>query len=204
MLVRERSIVLASNNPGKIAELVELLAPHRVSICPLAQFTHESAEESGVTFRENALLKARFATNMAKMPAIADDSGLEVDALDGAPGVFSARYAGEQAGDAANNQKLLDALASVPDGQRGARFRCVLAYVHDANAEPLLAEGVWEGQILRSQRGTNGFGYDPLFLPAGSKKSSAELSREEKNRVSHRAQALRALIDLLLRKGELA
>lgn len=200
-----RSIVLASGNKGKLAELKDLLAPFRVEIRSLAEFSDVSPEETGTTFTANALIKARYAAQVANMPAIADDSGLEVDALNGAPGVYSARYAGPNASDEANNKKLLEVLAPVHDANRGARFRSVLAYVSEANDEnPLLAEGVWEGRILRESRGTEGFGYDPLFLPADSDRTSAELSRAEKNRSSHRAQALRALVLLLERHHYLA
>ncbi len=187
------SVVLASGNRGKLAELSQILAPYRVSVRPLSQFTHESAEETGSTFQANALLKARFAARVAQLPAIADDSGLEVDALDGAPGVYSARYSGQNATDAANNQKLLRALEGVGDSQRTARFRCVLAYLETADADPLFAEGVWEGRIAMRECGTGGFGYDPLFVPVGFTVTAAAILPEEKNRISHRAQALRDL-----------
>jgi len=163
---RDREIVLASNNRGKLAELTAQLAPYRVTLHPLARFIQASPDETGTTFRDNALLKARHAAGAARLPAIADDSGLVVDALGGAPGVHSARYAGSNASDAANNQKLLAAMKSVPDDLRSARFCCVLAYVRAADdAEPMFAEACWEGRILDRPRGTQGFGYDPLFLP---------------------------------------
>lgn len=189
----EQAIVLASNNRGKLAELGQILAPFRLTVCPLSKFTNESADETGVTFAENAILKARFATRLARLPAIADDSGLEVDALNGAPGVYSARYAGVGASDAANNEKLLAALAGVPQDRRKARFRCVLAYVENETAEPVLADASWEGCILDAPRGGGGFGYDPLFLPAESRQSAGEMPADVKNRLSHRAQALRIL-----------
>lgn len=201
-MIRPRSIVLASGNKGKLAELKELLAPFHVEIRSLAEFSGVVPEETGTTFVANALIKARFAAKVAGMPAIADDSGLEVDALNGAPGVFSARYAAPDATDDANNAKLVEALQSVPDAKRSARFRCVLAYVRGADDRyPLVAEGVWEGSILRQSRGSHGFGYDPLFLPLGGERTSAELSRAEKNQMSHRAQSLRALIELLRQHG---
>jgi len=196
------ALVLASSNQGKLIELDALLKPLGFKIYPLARFTTRSVEETGATFRDNALLKARYAAEVAGMAAIADDSGLEVDALGGAPGILSARYAGTNASDEANNQKLLEALHGVPDDKRSARFRCVLAYVRgEHDDQPLIAEGFWEGRILDAPRGAGGFGYDPLFLPTGSKLSSAELTREEKNRLSHRAQALKSLLDLLRRQN---
>jgi XTP/dITP diphosphohydrolase len=197
-----QAIVLASNNRGKLAELSQILAPFGLTIYPLAHFTSDSVEETGATFRDNALLKARFAARATNMAAVADDSGLEVDALDGAPGVYSARYAGERAHDAANNAKLLAALSGTPESARAARFRCVLAYVRDADSEPVFAEGVWEGSILDVPRGVNGFGYDPLFLPSGGRLSAAEMTTDEKNRVSHRARALRTLAEQLFVNAE--
>ena len=197
----ERAIVLASNNRGKLTELGQILAPFRLTVYPLANYTDESADETGATFAENAVLKARFAARWSRLPAIADDSGLEVDALHGAPGVYSARYAGVGASDAANNQKLLSALDGMPAQQRSARFRCVLAYVDDENSEPILADGAWEGRILDAPRGSGGFGYDPLFLPAGSRLSAGEMSADEKNRSSHRAQALHVLAARLFVKA---
>ena len=194
--MRERApgtIVLASNNRGKLLELTEILAPFRVTIHPLSQFSEESAEETGSTFHANALLKARFAARASGLAAIADDSGIEVDALNGAPGVYSARYAGVGSSDADNNAKLLAALSGIPESHRTARFRCVLAYVSSADAEPVFAEGSWEGRILESPLGEGGFGYDPLFLPDGGTFTAGEMSRDEKNRVSHRALALRDL-----------
>ena len=194
-------LVLASNNRGKLAEFAELLAPYAVTVLPLSNFARDGAEETGATFHDNALLKARHASRLAHLPAIADDSGLEVDALGGAPGVFSARYAGPQATDDDNNRKLLAEL--LRHEGRAARFRCVLAYVRAADAEPIFAEGVWEGSVLTAPRGTRGFGYDPLFLPVGSDVTAAELSADEKNLLSHRGQAARELTRRLLACGEL-
>lgn len=196
-----RSIVLASNNKGKLAELAQILAPYDVVVHPLSSFTNEAAEETGTTFHANALLKARFASRMARMPAIADDSGIAVDALQGAPGVYSARYSGLGATDAANNEKLLKALAAVPADRRTASFVCVLAYVESEEAEPIFAEGIWKGRVLDEPRGAFGFGYDGLFLPEGSSLSAAEMSAEEKNRSSHRAIALRELAARLFVKS---
>ena len=188
-----QAVVLASNNRGKLAELSEILAPFRLIVHPLSEFTPLSAEETGTTFHANALLKARFAARASGLPAIADDSGIEVDALGGAPGVFSARFAGAGASDAANNEKLLTALNGISEHLRTARFRCVLAYVNDEKADPIYADGVWEGRVLEAARGSQGFGYDSLFLPNGERISAGEMTREAKNRVSHRAQALREL-----------
>ena len=152
------------------------------------------AEEIGLSFIENAILKARNAAALTGLPAIADDSGLEVDALDGAPGIHSARYAGTPADDQANLKKLLEAMRDVPDLGRSARFRCVIVYLkHAKDPAPLVTEGVWEGAILRAPKGTNGFGYDPVFLVPDRGCSSAELPPEEKNRLSHRGQALARL-----------
>ena len=195
------SIVLASNNRGKLAEFAALLAPYDVDVLPLSQFAREGAEETGDTFHANALLKARHASRLAGLPAIADDSGLEVDALRGAPGVFSARYAGIGATDADNTRKLLAALHG--QEHRAARFRSVLAYVRHADAIPVYAEGVWEGRVLEAPRGNQGFGYDPLFLPADSASTAAELSAADKNLFSHRGQAARELLRELSASGEL-
>ena len=202
-MTRALDVVLASNNRGKLAEFAQLLAPHRVTLHPQAKFIVTGADETGATFRENALLKARHASQASGLPAIADDSGLEVDALSGAPGVYSARFAGEGASDEENNRKLLSELAEIPAEKRSARFRCVLAYVRSANdAAPLIAEGVWEGRILDQPRGASGFGYDPVFLPTGTALSAAELASEAKNAVSHRGLALRALLKLLIAHSE--
>lgn len=202
---RASVVVLASNNRGKLAEFERLLAPHGVTLHPQSKFVAAGADETGATFRDNALLKARHASRAAALPAIADDSGLEVDALGGAPGVYSARYAGANATDAENNEKLLNVLAKVPQNRRTGRYVCVLAYVrHADDPEPLIAEGVWEGSILSAPRGSGGFGYDPLFLPANSAYSAAEMSAEVKNAASHRGQALRALMRLLSAHGEIA
>jgi XTP/dITP diphosphohydrolase len=190
-----RKIILASNNAGKLREIAALLEGHGVEFLPQSAFAIPDADETGLTFVENALIKARHACRRSGLPALADDSGLEVDALGGAPGVYSARYAGPGAGDAANNAKLLAALAGVPEAERSARFRCVLAYLrHEADPSPLIAQGVWEGRILSAERGTGGFGYDPLFFLPASRCTSAELPADEKNRLSHRGQALRELV----------
>lgn len=182
-------LVLASNNAGKLKELQAMLGAH-IEVLPQSQFISEEAEETGLSFIENAILKARHAARASGLPALADDSGLAVDALGGAPGIYSARYADGQ-GDAANNAKLLDALKDVPDEQRGARFICALALVrHADDPVPIICEGAWEGRILHAAQGEHGFGYDPLFLVPELGVSSAELPAEQKNQLSHRARAM--------------
>jgi XTP/dITP diphosphohydrolase len=190
-----QKIVLASNNAGKVNEIQALLADRNFEVIPQSALQIPEAEESGLTFRENALIKARHAARLSGLPAIADDSGLEVDALNGAPGVYSARYAGTGSSDADNNRKLLAALSGVPGPLRSARFRCAVVMLRDANdPSPLVAEGNWEGFILEQSQGSGGFGYDPLFHVAEKGYSAAELSGEEKNRLSHRGKALQALL----------
>ncbi len=188
-------VVLASNNAGKLQEFQQLLADRDLDVLPQAQFNVCEVEENGLSFVENAIIKARHASSIAKLPAIADDSGLEVDFLDGAPGIYSARFAGADANDVSNNQKLLELLDGVADEQRSARFQCVLVYLrHPLDPTPLICQGTWEGRILTAPRGTNGFGYDPLFLEPTSGLASAELSKAEKNTRSHRAKALQCLL----------
>lgn len=194
-----RRLILATANPGKLRELRELLADMPFDLLGLHETGAAGAEETGSTFIENALLKARQAA--ARSPgaaAIADDSGLEVDALGGAPGIFSARYAGAGADDAANNEKLLRELAGVPGARRGARYRCAMVYVDGPDdVEPLIAEGVWEGCILDAPRGSGGFGYDAYFWLPDLRLTAAQLSPADKNRLSHRGMALRALRERL-------
>jgi len=190
-----RKVVLATSNAGKAKELGEMLAGLDMQILSQASLGVPEAEETGLTFIENAILKARNAAAHAKLPAIADDSGLEVDALDGAPGIHSARYAGAKATDQDNLQKLLKAMQDVPDLARSARFRCVIVYLkHAADPAPFVAEGVWEGSILRAPKGPHGFGYDPLFWVPEKGSSSAELPPEVKNQLSHRGRALAGLL----------
>ncbi len=190
--------VLASRNPKKLGEMQALLAPLGLRLRLVSEFTDDEAAETAPSFVENALLKARHAAQVSGLPAIADDSGLEVDALHGRPGVRSARYAGEPSDDAANNRKLLAELASVPASARGARFVCVMvALRHAEDPVPLIAHGFWRGQMLAAARGDQGFGYDPLFWLPELGCSSAELPAAEKNRLSHRAQAVQALLALL-------
>ncbi len=193
-------LVLASHNAGKLAELRGLLAGYGIAVVPQAEFGIGEIEETGLTFVENALLKARHAARISGLPALADDSGLCVDALGGAPGLHSARYAGADGDAQANILKLLDALAEIGDEHRGAHFHCTLALLrHSEDPAPLVCEGRWHGRILHEVRGDGGFGYDPLFLDEASGQSAAELSREEKAAISHRGQALRQLVEALSR-----
>lgn len=187
-------LVLASNNAGKLAEFSRLLEGSGLQVVPQAELGVDDAEETGLTFVENALLKARNASRATGLPALADDSGLCVDALDGAPGLYSARYAGP-GGDAGRNiAKLLDALQDVPDARRGARFCCALVLLrHAQDPQPLIAEGRWEGRILHAPRGSKGFGYDPVFLDPDNNLTAAELDPAIKNRISHRGRALQLL-----------
>jgi XTP/dITP diphosphohydrolase len=191
-------LVLATGNPGKLREMRGILAPWHVTVRPLSEFTSGAADETGLTFVENALLKARFAAQVSGLPAIADDSGLEVDALHGAPGIWSARFAGPGADDAANNAKLLHDLADVPEPRRGARYRCAMVYLRwPEDPAPVIAQAAWEGRIGREPRGTGGFGYDPYFLVGEGTRTAAELTPDDKNRCSHRGQALRGLVAAL-------
>ena len=197
-----QDIVLASSNPGKVREINRVLAGLNVIVRPQAEFNVIDAEETGLTFVENAILKARNAAQHTGLPAIADDSGLEVDALAGAPGIYSARYAGVSATDLENLEKLLDALADVPEENRGARFQCLMVYMrHADDPTPLICQGSWEGRILTAARGSNGFGYDPVFYVPTHNCASAELAADIKNSLSHRGQALRQLVTALGRTG---
>lgn len=191
-------LVFASDNPGKIREVAEIFRDANISVVPQGEYGIESPEETGSTFADNALIKARHAASSSGLPAMADDSGIAVDALDGRPGVRSARYAGAAATDAQNVDKLLEEMAGVPDEQRGAGFHCAAVLVFpDSKAEPLAVAAVWRGRILRERRGEGGFGYDPVFLDPESGKTGAQMSRAEKNRVSHRGKAFRKLRKLL-------
>jgi XTP/dITP diphosphohydrolase len=188
-------VVLATANPGKQREFAALLGPRGFELVLQSELQIESIAETGHTFEDNALLKARHAAALSGLPALADDSGLEVDALGGRPGVWSARFAGPDASDEDNNQLLLRELAERPGAPRTARYRCVLALVHRADdPRPLLAQGSWEGRIGYSPAGSGGFGYDPYFIPSGFECTAAELSAVQKNALSHRGVALRALI----------
>lgn len=198
-----RRWVLATGNRGKVAELAALFRDSGLALTFVAQNDLEvpPAPEPAITFVENALLKARHAARLTGLPAIADDSGLVVDALGGAPGVLSARFAGPDADDRANLAKLLGALAPVPASQRTARFHCVLvALLHADDPAPAIATGEWRGEIAATERGSNGFGYDPVFVDPALGKTAAELSAAEKNRVSHRGAALRRLVELFKKR----
>jgi XTP/dITP diphosphohydrolase len=189
-----KRIVLASGNRGKLAEFNALLADAGFEVLPQASLGVEDIEETGLSFVENALLKARHAARVTGLPALADDSGLCVDLLHGAPGLYSARYAGQHGDNAANNARLLREMDGAPTDQRSAFFICVLALLrHADDPAPLIAEGRWHGRVLSAQRGAQGFGYDPLFLPDGQTVSAAQLDPALKNRLSHRGQALAQL-----------
>jgi XTP/dITP diphosphohydrolase len=196
-----KRVVLASSNPGKVREIHQLLADLDLDVVPQSEYGVLDAEETGLTFVENAILKARNAALHTALPAIADDSGIEVDALNGAPGIYSARYAGAGAGDRANLEKLLADLADVAEEARTARFQCLMVYLrHAHDPTPLICQGTWEGRILYTPRGDNGFGYDPVFHVPTHGCSSAELPPEVKNALSHRGQALRKLLAALRSK----
>lgn len=192
-----RTLVLASGNPGKLGEITAMLNPLGWQVAPQGDWNVPDAVEDGLSFVENALIKARHAARLTGLPALADDSGLAVDALDGAPGIYSARYAGS-GGDQANTRKLLEALADVPDEKRGAHFYCAMALVHhETDPAPLIAIGRWDGTISRAPRGQGGFGYDPVFFVPEKGCTSAELPGEVKNSMSHRGLALQAMVRLI-------
>lgn len=192
------TLVLASGNAGKLREFNQLLAPLGLDVRPQADFGVGDVPETGLTFVENALIKARAASQTSGLPALADDSGLEIDALDGAPGIYSARYGGEPKSDERNNAKLLEALSHYAEGQRSGRYWCVLVYLrHPEDPVPIIVQRSWEGEILTGPRGEGGFGYDPLFWLPDQGTTVAELPAERKNRLSHRGRALQALVETL-------
>ena len=194
-----QQLALASGNAGKLREFRDLLANLGLDVVAQSEFFSEQAEETGLTFVENALLKARFACERTGLPAIADDSGIEVDALNGRPGIYSARYAGVDAKDADNNAKLLAELSNVPEAKRTARYHAVLVYMrHKEDPTPIICHGTWEGRVLTAPRGEGGFGYDPLFYIPERDCAAAELSNDEKNSISHRGKAMRELVARLL------
>jgi XTP/dITP diphosphohydrolase len=194
-------VVLATGNPGKLQELRAMLEPLAIEVVPLSQFTRDAVPEKGLTFVENAIIKARHAAQLAQLPAIADDSGLEVDALQGAPGIYSARYAGEHASDDDNLRKLLAALAGRKASERTARYCCALVYMRwEHDPFPLISQASWEGRITEASRGSGGFGYDPIFELPQRAITVAELPAAEKNQLSHRGQALRGLVAQLTRE----
>ena len=197
-----KTLVLATGNPGKVSELANMLSPLNINVVPQSDFNVGEVAETGTTFVENAIIKARHAAKITGMPAIADDSGLEVDGLNGAPGVYSARFAGQGASDQDNIDKLLAELANNP--VRSARFWCVLVLMrHADDPTPLICSASWEGEITQTQHGEGGFGYDPVFYVPSLECTSAELTKAQKNAVSHRGQALQALLNELKLKGGL-
>jgi len=189
-------VVLASGNAGKLREFFRILGNAGFEVVPQSDYNVTDVPETGLTFVENAIIKARNASQQTGLPALADDSGIEVDALNGRPGIYSARYSGE--GDDANNQKLLDEMKGVADDRRTARFRCCIVYMrHAEDPSPLIADASWEGTIMHELSGANGFGYDPLFFVPTHGTSSAELSADEKNAISHRGKALQQMLQLM-------
>lgn len=191
-------IILASSNHGKLKEFQAIFSEKNINIIPQSQFRIEDAEETGLSFVENAIIKARHAARMAGLPALADDSGLEVDALRGRPGIYSARFSGDNATDTSNNEKLLQLMSNIPDGERSARFHCVLVLMrHAEDPVPMIFHGQWEGVILHEPSGNNGFGYDPLFFALDQNQASANLPPEIKNQVSHRGKAVAKLVRAL-------
>ncbi|EOG9063427.1 XTP/dITP diphosphatase [Vibrio fluvialis] len=193
-----KKIVLATGNQGKVREMADLLADFGFDVVAQSEFNVSEVAETGTTFIENAIIKARHAAKETGLPAIADDSGLEVDYLGGAPGVYSARYAGEDASDQQNLEKLLDAMKDVPEAQRSARFHCVLVLMrHENDPTPLVCHGKWEGSILTQAHGSNGFGYDPIFFVPEENCASAQLEPMRKKQLSHRGQALKKLFQAI-------
>ncbi|WP_417595935.1 RdgB/HAM1 family non-canonical purine NTP pyrophosphatase [Oceanospirillum sp.] len=197
-----QKLVLASGNKGKLKEFGEVLAPLGFEVVPQSEYNVPEVDETGLTFIENALLKAREASRISGQPAMADDSGIEVDALNGAPGIYSARFSGEGATDAKNNAKLLEELQGLPQSKRTARYWCVLVYLRHANdPTPIIAQGSWEGRILEAPEGEGGFGYDPLFYIENLNCTAASMEPEEKNKHSHRGKATLDLVSQLKARG---
>ena len=193
-----QKVVLATGNAGKVRELASLLNDFGLDVVAQTELGVDSVEETGLTFIENAIIKARHAAKVTGLPALADDSGLAVDVLGGAPGIYSARFSGVDASDQQNLEKLLEELQDVPDEKRQAQFHCVLVYMrHADDPTPLVCHGSWQGVITREQAGSGGFGYDPIFFVPSLGKTAAELSREEKSAISHRGQALKLLLEAL-------
>jgi XTP/dITP diphosphohydrolase len=194
-------IILASNNAGKLREFKNLFSSIDINIVPQSEFGVEDAIEDGLSFVENAIIKSRHACKITKHAAIADDSGIEIDALNGEPGIFSARFCGEHGNDKGHNELVLKKMAGIPHQQRTARFQCVLAYMrHQSDPTPLVCQASWEGFILEEERGDNGFGYDPIFFVPENNCSSAQLPKDLKNSISHRAKALQVLLAALKEK----
>jgi XTP/dITP diphosphohydrolase len=194
----QHKIVLASSNQGKLREINEMLANSDIEVIPQSEFNIDDVEETGHSFIENALLKARHASSQAGLPAIADDSGIVIDSLQGKPGIYSARYAGEGASDEKNLWKLIKEIETLPEGDRAARFICLMVYLrHTDDPTPVIAQGEWQGIAITEPKGENGFGYDPMFYLPEYQCTSAELTSDTKNKLSHRGQALRKLIEKL-------
>lgn len=199
-----QEFVLATGNAGKVKELADVLAPFGIALSPQSKFEVSSVAETGLTFVENAIIKARHAAQETGLPAIADDSGLAVDALSGAPGIYSARYAGENASDIDNIEKLLEALSETPREQRGAQFHCCLVFMRSADdPTPLIAQGIWRGEILSQPTGSDGFGYDPVFWLPELQRSAAQLGKTEKHQHSHRGKAIELLLPQMITAGVL-
>ncbi len=197
-MILEKKLVLASGNQGKLREISQMLSSSHLEVIPQSELNVSDVEETGLSFVENAILKARHACRLTGLPAIADDSGIAVDHLKGEPGIYSARYAGSHATDEDNLQKLLASMKGVPEAERTARFHCVICYMqHDKDPTPVMCHGIWEGRLLTKPAGTNGFGYDPIFYLPEHQCTSAELSAEVKNSISHRGKALRSLLQAL-------
>lgn len=197
-----QQIVLATGNKGKVREITQMLAEYPYEIIPQSNFNIPEVAETGLTFVENAIIKARHAAKIAGLPAIADDSGIEIDSLNGAPGIYSSRYAGIHASDRENLQKVLSDIESVADAQRTARFQCVMVMMqHADDATPIICHGTWEGTLLRQPVGENGFGYDPIFWLEQQQCSSAQLDPYLKDQLSHRGKALRQLVNQLKNSG---
>lgn len=197
-MIKHKQVILASNNKGKVNEINAVLEELGINVTPQSEFSVEEVEETGLSFVENALIKARNAAQYTNLPAIADDSGIEVPALEGRPGIYSARYAGVGASDEENLIKLIDDIKDLPEEERVAQFVCVMVYMRHANDPiPVISQGIWQGKLLTETRGENGFGYDPIFFVPTHKCTSAELSPEVKNQLSHRGQALRQLVKLV-------
>lgn len=193
-----QKVVLATGNADKVRELASLLNDFGLDVVAQTELGVDSVEETGLTFIENAIIKARHAAKVTGLPALADDSGLAVDVLGGAPGIYSARFSGVDASDQQNLEKLLEELQDVPDDKRQAQFHCVLVYMrHADDPTPLVCHGSWQGVITREQAGSGGFGYDPIFFVPSLGKTAAELTREEKSAISHRGQALKLLLEAL-------
>ena len=191
-----KQLVLATGNAGKVKEIMGMLQPLGWQVTPQTEFFASEVEETGLSFIENAILKARYACAQTGLPAMADDSGIEVSAMQGRPGIYSSRYAGPDANDQDNIQKMLSEMMDVPEGQRQASFYCAMAFCrHEHDPTPLIALGQWQGEILRTPVGAGGFGYDPIFFVPDLGLSSAELSKAQKSQISHRALALRALVE---------